>query len=531
MFSPVRFLRIGVAVYGHLLWWILVRTRLWRSRLTPAQRFTGMLERLGTAFIKLGQALSLHAEFLPAEYTAALASLQDHVAPFPGEQAVREIERSFGRTITELFATFDPTPMAAASIAQVHVARLHDGREVIVKVRRPGIKRQIEQDMRIMALLVRAVLLVAPGLRRFDPLGLIQEALQNLRTEMDFRHEARNIRRFAEIFRDSPIIFVPPAIEGMQTEWVGVQHRSGGMRVDDARVREIGPKLAQAFVDAYLKQFFSVGVFHGDPHPGNLFIMPDGRICLHDFGLIGFLDHDARINLAAFMQAFVLQDAEWLLDAALDLGILAGNVDRAEFSGRLEELLQDYAQLPLREWSFADALLRIARMGTGQHVRIPRNLLVLIRAVFLMESTVRTLDPDFNLMDGLLAKGPTSAAEAIGGRVKDRGIQRLNYETAVALQQIPENLGSLVHKARAGRMGIQLHHHDLETLEASIERASSQMALALVALGLYIAASLLMQHSIGPQIFGFPVLAAVGYGLAGWLTFRVVKGAKRKSQQ
>jgi len=531
MFSPIRFIQIGVAVYGYLFWRILVRSRLWRPRLTPAQRFTSMLERLGTAFIKLGQAMSLHAEFLPEEYATALASLQDHVAPFPGEQAVREIEQSFGRTITDLFAAFEPTPMAAASIAQVHAARLHDGREVIVKVRRPGIKRQIEQDMKIMAFLVRAALVVAPGMRRFDPLGLIEETLQNLRKEMDFCHEARNIRRFVEIFRDSPTIFVPPAIEGMQTEWVVVQQMSGGMRIDDPRLTESGPKLAQAFVDAYLKQFFSVGVFHGDPHPGNLFIMQDGRICLHDFGLVGFLDHNTRRNLAAFMQAFVLQDADWLLDAALDLGLVARSVDRAEFSGRLEELLQDYVQLPLREWSFAEALLRITRMGTGQHVRIPRNLLVLMRTLLLMESTVRTLDPDFNLMDGLLGKGSASVEESTTSGVKDGGMTRLKYEMAIALQRIPEHLGSLVHKAHAGQFGIQINHRGLETLETHIERASSRMALAMVALGLYIAASLLMQHSIGPQIFDFPVLAALGYGLAGWLTVRVVRGANKRSQE
>jgi ubiquinone biosynthesis protein len=317
----------------------------------------------------------------------------------------------------------------------------------------------------------------------------------------------------------------------MQTESVGVQHMSSGVRIDDRRLGKRGPKLAQAFVDAYLKQFFSVGVFHGDPHPGNLFIMQDGRICLHDFGLVGFLDHNSRRNLAAFMQAFVLQDADWLLDAALDLGLVARSVDRAEFSGRLEELLQDYVQLPLREWSFAEALLRITRMSTGQHVRIPRNLLVLMRTLLLMESTVRTLDPDFNLMDGLLGKGSASVEESVTSGVKDGGMTRLKYEMAIALQRIPEHLGSLVHKAHAGQLGIQINHRGLETLEAHIERASSRMALSMVALGLYIAASLLMQHSIGPRIFDFPVLAALGYGLAGWLTFRVVRGANKRSQE
>lgn len=528
MFTPKRFIQIGIAVYGYLFGRLLEQVRLWHPRATPAERLTNLLARLGTAFIKLGQVLSLHAEFLPEEYAHALARLQDHVAPFPGELAAREIERSFVRPIGDLFLAFERTPLAAASIAQVHAARLPDGREVIVKVRRPGIRRQIEQDMRIMTFLVRIALVVAPGMRRFDPLGLIQETLENLRREIDFRHEARNIRRFVEIFRDSPTIFIPPAIEGMQTEWVGVQQMSGGMRVDDPQLRAAGPKLAQAFVDAYLKQFFVAGVFHGDPHPGNLFIMPDGRICFHDFGLIGVLDHKTRRNLGAFMQAFVLQDAEWLLDAALDLGVLAPDVDRAETSARLEELLQDYVQLPLREWSFAEALLRIARLGTGQFVRLPRNLLVFIRTVFLMENTVRTLDPGFNLVDGLMGSGRAAVEESVAARGTVGSATRLKYEMASALQEIPEHVGSLLHKARMGQLEVNFNHRGFDILGSQIERASTRMALSLVDLGLYIASSLLMQHSVGPQIFGVPLLAALGYGMAVWLTFRVIKGARIK---
>lgn len=526
MISPTRFIQIGIAIYGHLFWWALVRAGLWRSHRTPAQEFSHVLEKLGTPFVKLGQGLSIHTEFLPNDYVAALTGLQDHVAPFPGEQAVLEIERSFGRNLEDLFAQFDTPPLAAGSIAQVHTARLHDGQDVIVKVRRPGIKRRVEQDMRILAFLVRVVLLFAPRLQRLDPLELLEEVLRNLRKEMDFRQEARNIRRFTEIFRDSPTIFVPAAIEGMQTEWISVQQMSGGYRIDGAGLKESGPMLAQAFVDAYLKQFFSVGVFHGDPHPGNLFIMQDGRICFHDFGLVGFLDHNTRRNLAAFMQAFVLQDADWLLDSAMDLGILAGNLDRDVFLGELEQLTQDYAQLPLKEWSFAEALLRIARMGQGRNVRIPHNLLVLMRTAFLMESTVRTLAPDFNLLDGLLAKAPAFAEDAMSQDQNDSGLQRLKFEAAVAVRHIPDRLSSLVRKARAGTLGIRLNHHGLENLERQIERASRRVALSLVTLGLYIAASLLMQHSIGPRIFDFPLLAALGYGLALWLTFHLIKGAR-----
>jgi ubiquinone biosynthesis protein len=145
LFSPIRFIQIGIAIYGYLFWWALVRAGLWRTHLTPAQKFSRMLEKLGTPFVKLGQGLSMHTEFLPDDYVAALTSLEDHVAPFPGEQAVHEIERSFGHSLGDLFAHFDATPLAAASIAQVHAARLHHGPSVIVKVRRPGIKRRGER--------------------------------------------------------------------------------------------------------------------------------------------------------------------------------------------------------------------------------------------------------------------------------------------------------------------------------------------------------------------------------------------------
>jgi ubiquinone biosynthesis protein len=524
LINIVRFLQIGVAVYGHLAWWGLVRIGLWRSRLTPAQGFSRMLQRLGTPFVKLGQGLSMHRELLPDDYVAALTSLQDHVQAFPGEAAVREIEAGLGGRITELFADFSIEPLAAASIAQVHVARLHDGRVVIVKVRRPGIKRQVQQDLRIVRLMIRLALLVAPALQRLDPLGMVHEVQDNLHKEMDFRQEARNVRRFTEVFRDSRTIFVPPAIDGLVAESVMVQVMSVGLRIDDPSLKQRGPVLAGEFVDAFLYQFFVVGLFHGDPHPGNLFVMDDNRLCLHDFGLIGFLDRETRQNLAALMQAFVHQDAEWLLDAYLDLGMLGGSIDREEFKRGLEELIQDYARRPLREWSFAEALLRISRMGRGQNVRLPANLLVLMRTAFLMESTVRILDPDFNLMDGLLARAATVLKGAQDQAAPLDSMARIKFEAMAGARDIPFVAARLLYRVRRGEIGLRLQHHGLEDLEKHIDRSSNRMALALVTLGLYIASSLLMQHSIGPRIGDTPVLAIVGYGLALWFTLRLIRG-------
>jgi len=523
-----RLWQINLALWAYLAWWACVHTRLFRARVTPALRFAATLENLGTTFVKLGQGLSLHAELLPDDYVAALQKLQDHVAAFSPALAREEIERSLGRPLREVFSQFDAQPMAAGSIAQVHRAVLRDGTVVIVKVRRPGIGRQIDEDIRILRWFVRSVLLVWPGFRRLAPLELIEELSSNLHKEIAFRQEASNILRFVELFRGSSTLFIPGVMKDFSTDWVLVQEMSGGRRIDDPGVLTDGPRLARKLVDAYLYQFFTVGVFHGDPHPGNVFVLPDGRICLHDFGLIGFLDHSTRANLAALMLAFVQQDADWLLDAYLDLGILGGKIDRVAFRSGLEALIRDYSRLPLQDWSFGEAFLRIARMGRGQNVRIPHHLLVLLRAVFLMENTVRTLDPDFNLHEGLFVK----AADAVKALMRPETLAdfmtRLKYESFVSLKDLPQGLSRLMRRVRSEGVALPLHHSGLEDLQQEIAGAASRIALALIALGLYIAASLLMQHSVGPSVGGMPLLAAIGYVLALWFTFRVARGASRR---
>lgn len=418
--------------------------------------------------------------------------------------------------------------MAAGSIAQVHRAVLKDGRTVIVKVRRPGIQRQINEDIRILRWFMKSVLIVLPRFRRLAPMELIDELSRNLHKEIAFRQEAWNIARFVEVFRGSPTVCVPGAMKDLSTDWVLVQEMSAGRRIDDPSFLADGPRLARNLVDAYVYQFFNVGVFHGDPHPGNVFVLQDGKICLHDFGLIGFLDQTTRVNLVALMQAFERQDADWLLDAYLDLGILERKLNRAVFRSGLEELIQDYARMPLRDWSFGEAFLRIARIGRGQNVRIPHHLLVLLRAVFLMESTVRKLDPDFNLLEGLFAKAGDALRAVIQPASLDDFTARLKYESLVSLKELPEGLSRLMRRMRSEGVVLSVQHSGLDRLRHEINGAGSRIALALLALGLYVAASLLMQHSVGPRIAAIPVLPAIGYGLALWLTFRVAQSVSRK---
>lgn len=523
----VRLWKVNITLWSYLAWWGCVRASLIRPKIAPPLKFAATLEALGTTFVKLGQGLSLHSELLPDDYVAALQKLQDQVGPFASELAIAELEKSLGRPLSTFFSEFDERPLAAGSIAQVHRAVLKDGTRVVIKVRRPGIKRQIEEDVHIIRWFVKSVLMVLPRFRQIKPLDLIEELSHNLHKEIAFRQEAANIARFSEIFRDSETVFVPGVISDLSSDWVLVQEMSMGGRIDSPEYQADGPRLAQNLVDAYIHQFFVAGVFHGDPHPGNLFVLADDRICLHDFGLVGFLDQATRANLVAFMQAFVQQDGEWLLDACLDLGILDGRLNRTAYRTGLEELIQDYARMPLRDWSFGAAFLRIARMGKGRNVRIPHHLLVLLRTVFLMENTVRKLDPEFNLLEGLFSKaGETLKAVAQPGF--DELAARLKYESLVSLKDLPTGISRLIRRIRSDGVAVSFHHVGLDELQHEISNTGSKIALALITLGLYIAASLLMQHSIGPQIAGIPMLAAIGYTLALWFTFRIARSAPIK---
>jgi ubiquinone biosynthesis protein len=386
-----------------------------------------------------------------------------------------------------------------------------------VKIRRPGIRRQMEEDIRILRWFIRSVLWVVPSARRLRPYDLIDELSRNLEREIDFRQEAMNNQRFGEIFHGSFEITVPAVIDNLFTQWVMVQELVPGRRIDDPALAAQGPRLARALVEAYLWMFFHEGVFHADPHPGNLIVREDGRICLHDFGLVGFLDRGTRLNLVAFMLAFSQQDADWVLDAFLDLGVLAGNINRNELRIGQEEIIRDYARRPLGDWSFGEVFLRVTRMGHGHSMRMPHHLLVLMRAMFLMEANVRHLDPGFNLVQGLFTRAGAVMQEAEAGNPVVP-VDRLKFEALLLARQAPRSLGRMVHELRELAQGWEARAwRDERTRHRS--DPSRRLSAAVVALGLYVASAWLLVQHPGAEAMGMPLLPTVGFAFAALLTW------------
>lgn len=527
--TPPRSLQI-VGALGAFAWaWL----RLHRK--APQQlpeRLRSTLEQLGTTFVKLGQGLSLRRDVLPPGYREELERLHNRVPPFNPDVAIHAIESAFGQPVEALFAEFERVPFAAASVAQVHRARLHDGTDVAVKVRRPGIVLQVKSDLRLLRRLVRTVQSLVPALRRHRPLELIDELGTQLLAEIDLEHEARNVRRLWSAFDGDPALTMPRLIEPYAAAGVLVQEFSRGAPIAVEFGTERGAVVARQLLDAYLHQLFVAGVFHGDPHPGNLFLMPDGRLCFHDFGTIGYLDPAARRALAQMVEALSYTDADGALDSALALGFLKPAIDRREYTRAISEILDELSTLPLSQWSLAETIWRIARLGRGEHFRLPRHLLVLLRTLFLAENTIRALDPDFDLL-AALEQRRESLAQAFAQASRSGSKRTIAQRLARSASALPTIAAELLRQAQGedGRPSLSMHHRGLEELELHLGRTGNRLSLALVTLGLYIAGSLLMLHSAGPRVWGdVPVLALVAYAIALLLSLRLVLAIRRSGR-
>lgn len=506
-----------------------------RARAKVPMRLRRTLERLGPPFIKLGQALSLRRDLLPDDITAELQRLQDAVEPFSTTLARKEIEGSLGKPLTEIFGSFEDTPFAAASIAQVHRARLPDGREVIVKVRRPGIRAAIDRDMRLLVAVLRVLEKWIPAIRSYDPESLAREIWARMQIETDLHREALNVRRFVEGLRERPEAWVPDVVEELCTESILVQEFSHGCRIDDPKLAPQGPRLAQALVALYVHQFFVMGVFHGDPHPGNLFVLADGRLCFHDFGVVGELSRTMRRQLAVFLLALADQDEDWLIDAATDLGLLSPTVDRGLAHQRVSAVLAEYASRPLSDWSLGDVLVRLMRLGRASGIAIHTRLAILARAGLLIEQVLRGLDRNITVVGALAHAAPGVMERLLASEPEQSALLRLESETSSVVQRLP---GLAAHwlryvRGEGGRAPVSLHVGSSNGIPRPPEPNVDRVALALVTLGIYVASALLALSGGGPRALGgIPILAAIGFALALWLTLRIGRGitaAERRS--
>jgi ubiquinone biosynthesis protein len=479
------------------------------------------LEELGPTFVKFGQMLSQRDDLFPDEVVSELGSLQDRAGSFPAETARRIIEEDTGRGVAQLFASFDDQPMAAASIAQVHCATLADGTKVIVKVQRPGIAQTLEGDIAVLRRVSR-LLSAMPSLRSFNLPELVEEFAATLRGELDFEQEARSAERFAELNREEPLVMVPKVFWEATTRRVLTMERSMGDRIDQAAARLPGRlDLANTLMRLFLTHVFEHGLFHADPHPGNVFLQPDGRVCFHDFGAIGELSPRVQESLRQLFLGVMARDAAWVASAYLGMGGATEQLDRGAFTADLSNALDRYYRVSgFGKRSFGAILQEFIGLGRKHHIRLLRETTMLMRAFAELESLVRKLDPEFSSL---------SAFQAYSGRLLKHafmphlGTDRIaqTYKLVSAMRDVageaPITLRRLMGRVERGEPLFDIRHQSSGSLERHLLHASNRLAFALIVASIVIGSSMLLAAHAGPHWEGLPLLGLAAFAVAAVL--------------
>jgi ubiquinone biosynthesis protein len=480
------------------------------------------LEDLGPTFVKFGQALSVRQDVFSDEVIRELQKLQDRVPPFPAEQARQVIERELEQPIRELFARFEDTPLAAASIAQVHAATLHDGTSVIVKVQRPGIGQTIRADLGILRFFARQVYRLIPESRRFDPVGLVEEFADVITKELDFLREGHNAERFRDLLEDESLIWVPGIHWGLSSARVLTMDRSGGSRIGPNTPADSDARraLAGALMRLFLTQVFEHGYFHGDPHPGNLFLLPDGRVCFHDFGIVGQLTTREQDNLRQLFLAIVARDADWMASIWLDMGGAPGEIDRVAFVRDLEQALDHFYAASTGEYSFGEMLQEFLRLGQRHQIKLLREIVLVAKAFMTIESLVRLLDADFNMITAFKDFAPRILITDLRfGR--DVSVLPQMYRVFRSMGAVasgtPAALLGLVQMLQHGELRVRVQAEGLQEMERRLDRVGNRLSFSLIIAAVIIGSSLIMSFHAGVHYRGIPLLALLGYVIAGVL--------------
>ena len=369
--------------------------------MTGAEHVRLALEELGPTFIKLGQILSTRPDILPPSYITELSRLQDQVPPSPWEDIKRRIEEELGDSIENLFLAFDPTPIAAASLAQVHGATLPDGRKAVVKVQRPGIERTIRLDLDILYELAQLAQDRTTFGQVYNLVDLVEEFGIALWGELDYRREGRNADRFRENFAKEQHLYVPEVFWTYTTDNVLVQERITGIKIDNVAALEAAGydrhRLAEHSARLIIKEVLEDGFFHADPHPGNILVLPGEVIGLMDFGTVGYLDSGDRTNLIRLYIVAVQLDAAGIVDQLVRMGIADPTLDRVSLQRDLRRLLLRYRGVPLKETRIGDLIEEIRPIVYDYHLQVPTDLWLLGKTFVLMEGAGKLLDPDFDI--------------------------------------------------------------------------------------------------------------------------------------
>ncbi len=499
--------------------------------LTGPERFRLALEELGPTFVKLGQVLSTRPDLIPLTFIEELTKLQDEVPPFPYSEVREIIQAETGKFPEELFESFDEKPLAAASIGQVHRARLKNGSDVVVKVQRPRIKKTIEIDLEIMLHLAGLMERHLEELQVIQPSRIVEEFARTLEEEIDYTVELSHIERFAKQFEKDDTIRVPQVYRELSTERILTMENIHGIKGSDLEALKRGgydlPLLAERGADLIMKQIFVHGFFHGDPHPGNIFFLPENIICYVDFGMMGRIGRSEREDFADMLMAVVQRNDKKMVEAMLKLTEYDIEPDREKLELQMGNFIDRYLYLPLKDLRLGRLLQQLLELVTENRLTIKANFFLMMKALSQVESLGVELDPDFEI----ITRAKPFVQRVQMARLNPKRIAEELFESGSELvsllKDIPGEVRSILEQTRNGKLKIIFQHRGLDRILTTLDRSSNRVAFAIVLAALIIGSSLIVLSGIPPKWGDVPIIGLVGFLVAGmmgfWLLITIIR--------
>jgi ubiquinone biosynthesis protein len=509
------------------------------TNLSTEQRVRRTMERLGPTFAKIGQLLSVRRDLIPGSFADELARLQDEMEAFPFAEAKAEIEESFGQPLEELYAEFDEVPAAAASIGQVHMAVLHDGTRVAVKVQRPGIREIVEADLDILRTQARRIHGRTDIGRRFDVVALADEFARILHEECDYVNEAENADRLRAAFDADETVYFPCIYWELTSATVLTMERIDGIpfnRLAELDARGVNRReIARRGISCYYEQIFIHGFYHADPHPGNLFAMEDGKVAFTDFGRAGVLSDSARAHVADLLVAIIGQDGELAGDILLEVSRSTADTDAVGLKRDVTNLIRKYYNLKLNEVDTRELVFEIMSLIGRRGLTLDSEFALLLTTLATIQSLGTNVDPEFHFVESVTPFARRIIEEQTNPANMAKGFTATVRRTMKALQGLPDNVNRALKRVADGDLRMTVRPGGFDPIMARVEQAVDRLAFALVVSAFVLGFSWLLAPTVLPwwleAIAAFALVCAAGVGVWFFLSIVFRRWRQRRHEQ
>lgn len=504
------------------------------ENLTTAQRLRMALAELGPTFIKLGQVLSTRPDLVPYQYVKELEKLQDKVPPFSWDEVQKSFKSELEHSISDLFLDFEKKPIAAASIAQVHKATLHTGQKVAVKIRRPNIRRTIETDISILFDIAGILEKYFPESELYNPRGIVKEFAKTIRAELDFIREGRNIDRFRNNFKKDPTLYFPEVFWDATTHNILTMEYIDGVKIseiDFSRRDDLDPKvIARNGALATLTMIFEHGLFHADPHPGNIFVLRNNILAPIDFGMVGRLDEQTKTYLRNLLQALVEKDIDKIIKIFIDAEVLDEMRDTRALRLDLYDFIESYYGVPLYQLEIEKLLNDLIEVLRQHRIGLLTDVVLMAKALATVESIGRNLDPEFNLMTLVEPYVQQLMIQPILPKKQLKEIKQAIQDMDALLKVLPGELRYILRRVKKGKISFIFEHQGLDHLITELDKSSNRLAFSLIIASLIIGSSIIVFSDKGPFVFGISIFGILGYVIAAilglWLVVAILRSGK-----